>query len=282
MAETNEWLVSTTDATFEADVITRSETGLVVVDFWAEWCAPCRMIGPVLESLAEEFAGGFTLVKAETEHNAEAAGQFEVAGIPAVFAVLDGQVIDRFEGALPESAIREWLAALQNHVLLVHAKTLAKTDVEEAVKQLRELREGSKDNANLLVGIGNELLDLDCVEDVQMILSELESRGYLEAEAEQLKSALSLRSKARVDVASVRSEAEANPDDFEAQFSLASALVGSQEYQETFEICLRLVEQDRAGVGEKARELMVDVFKSLPPDSELVSDYRRQLSMLLF
>ncbi|MEC8473482.1 MAG: thioredoxin domain-containing protein, partial [Planctomycetota bacterium] len=107
MSQENPWLINTTDETFQVDVMERSKLGLVVVDFWAEWCAPCRMLGPVLEKLASESDGKFTLVKAETELNATAAGEFSVSGIPAVFAVVDGQVVDRFEGAMPEPAILE-------------------------------------------------------------------------------------------------------------------------------------------------------------------------------
>ena len=88
MAE-SKWIVNTTDDTFEADVFARSELGIVVVDFWADWCAPCRMIGPVLEKLAIDGDGRFTLVKALTDDNQEAANRFEVRGIPAVFAVLN-------------------------------------------------------------------------------------------------------------------------------------------------------------------------------------------------
>ena len=102
MADDSPYVINTTDQTFDVDVIERSRLGLVVVDFWAQWCAPCRMLGPVLEQIATEANGEFTLVKAETDHNPNAATQFAVGGIPAVFAVYQGEVIDRFEGALPD------------------------------------------------------------------------------------------------------------------------------------------------------------------------------------
>ena len=95
MADDSPYVINTTDQTFDVDVIERSRLGLVVVDFWAQWCAPCRMLGPVLEQIATEANGEFTLVKAETDHNPNAATQFAVGGIPAVFAVYQGEVIDR-------------------------------------------------------------------------------------------------------------------------------------------------------------------------------------------
>ena len=90
-------------------VLEGSKERLVVVDFWAEWCAPCRALGPVLEKLAEEFAGRFLLVKADTEQNQGAAAGFQVSGIPAVFAVIGGQVVDSFQGAMPEPQVKAWI-----------------------------------------------------------------------------------------------------------------------------------------------------------------------------
>ena len=104
MSQENPWLVNTRMRHF-SDVMERSKLGLVVVDFWAEWCAPCRMLGPVLEKLASEADGKFTLVKAETEQNSRC-GEFSVGGIPAVFAVVDGQIVNRFEGAMPN--LQSW------------------------------------------------------------------------------------------------------------------------------------------------------------------------------
>ncbi|RMF39793.1 MAG: co-chaperone YbbN, partial [Planctomycetota bacterium] len=102
-----EWLVETTDATFDADVMIRSQLGLVIVDFWADWCAPCRALAPVLEKVVSEYAGRVTLVKANTDLNPTAAAQFGVQGIPALFAVFDGKIIDAVQGALPEAALVE-------------------------------------------------------------------------------------------------------------------------------------------------------------------------------
>ena len=281
MSKDNPWLVETTDETFAVDVFERSKLGLVVVDFWADWCAPCRMLGPILEGLASESEGKFTLVKAETEKNVEASGQFAVAGIPAVFAVLNGEIIDRFEGALPETALREWLDGLADHIAF--GKLVAKLEVDQdaAVEELRSFAERIESH-ELLIQVGQILLQQGCQQDVDAILKKLEDRGFLEPEADQLKSALALANHANSDLMALRQEADANPGDLSIRLSLAKALVGETEYEEAFEICLVLVEQDRIGTGEEARILMVDVFKALPSDSVLVADYRRKLSMLLF
>lgn len=281
MSDENPWLINTTDDTFDADVIERSKLGLVVLDFWADWCAPCRMLGPMLETLALEFKGEFTLVKAETDQNQTAASQFSVAGIPAVFAVIHGEVIDRFEGALPETALRDWLSSLGEKVDLQDAITLVGTDSKRGLEKLRSLC-STVERDEMLIRAAQVFLQQDCHDDVRTIVEKLEQRGFLEPEAEQLKSALALVGHAHSDPADLRARVASDPDDLESRLLLAKSLVGGKQYEEAFEICLLLVEQDRSGTGEEARALMVDVFKALPSDSALVAEYRRKLSMLLF
>ncbi len=282
MAEQSEWIINTTDDTFEADVFARSEVGLVVVDFWADWCGPCRILGPILEKLAREQAGRFTLVKADTDQNQSAAGQFGVSGIPAVFAVLDGQVVDSFQGALPEQAVKEWLESLETMATLVEASRLAGDDPAAAEQKIRGILEQSPDYAPALISLAELLLGQDRDDECGEIMARLEARGFLEPPAEKLKATLALKSKASIDLAAAQSAAESNPDDFNAQLTFAEALLGHQQHAEAFDICLSLVERDRNDSGEKARALMVEAFQALPADSDLVSDYRRRLSMLLY
>ena len=115
----SEWVVSTTDATFVQDVVERSHLLPVVVDFWAEWCQPCRALTPALEKLAEENQGRFLLVKANTEETPAAAGQFGVQSIPSVFGLRDGDVVDGFMGALPEAEIRQGKAEVGECIIAV-------------------------------------------------------------------------------------------------------------------------------------------------------------------
>jgi putative thioredoxin len=276
------WVVNTTAESFERDVLERSFEVPVVVDFWAAWCAPCRALGPILEKLAAENAGRFILVKADTDQVQEAARQFQVQSIPAVFGVIAGEVVDFFAGALPETEIRTWLNRLLQGARLMDAQRLEAADPQRAEVVYREILGEQPKDAKALLGLGRLLVTQQRGDEAKAILAELESRGFLESEAEKLKSALQLLDKGNVDLGALRQSVQAEPGNLELRLQLAQALAGSGSYEEAFEICLALVEQDRQGAGERARQVMVDVFRVLPEDSELVHDYRRKLAMLLY
>lgn len=112
MPSDSQFVVDANDANFEEVAIRGSTQQPVVVDFWAEWCGPCRALGPLLESLAEEFAGAFLLVKVDTESAPEASQRFNVRSIPAVVGIADGKIVAEFVGAQPEASVREFLAKL--------------------------------------------------------------------------------------------------------------------------------------------------------------------------
>lgn len=285
MSETTKkstWVVNTTDEDFEAIVFAGSKERLVVVDFWAEWCAPCRALGPVLEKLADEFGGRFLLAKANTDNAQRASAEFQVSGIPAVFAMLDGNIVDSFQGAMPEAAVREWINKQLAGTLLLDAKRLAVTDPIAAESKLREILEQAPNDATALIPLAELLIAQHRSDECREIIEQLEKRGFMESSAEKIKAVLELSSKAGVSIEAARGEAEANPKNFELQLTLAEVLAAHQQYEQAFEICLSLVALDRKQTGEKARALMVDVFRVLPEDSELTRDYRRKLSMALY
>jgi len=276
------WVVAATVASFEDDVFQRSLDVPVVIDFWASWCAPCRALGPLLEKLAEEYAGRFILVKADTDQLQQAAMQFQVQSIPAVFGVVGGEVVDGFAGVLPEPQIRTWLDGLLQGVRLLEAQRWEATEPERAEQAYREILAQQPQNAPALIGLGRLLVGQQRTGEVEAIVAQLESRGFLEPEAEKLKAALDLREMGGIDVGALRQAVAADPGNLEFRLQLAQALAGGGAYEEALEICLALVQQDRHGLGEQARKTMIDVFRVLPDDSELIHDYRRKLAMLLY
>ena len=275
-------VVSTTDERFETDVLVRSQLGLVIVDFWAEWCAPCRALAPVLEQLAEEFQDQLTLVKADTEQNPVASQQFGVTGIPAVFAVLDGKPIDGFQGALPEEDLRAWINKCLQAEHMFRIKQQITVDPEAAENAVRQLMTIDELGDEAKVMLLQSLFAQGKTEECRDLLSDLNTRGYLEAECERIQAELALGTKVSVDVKQLRSQAEQNPSDFDVRFQLAEVLAAQKQYPEALDLCLDLVTKDRAATGEQARLLMLDVFRIEGDDSDITRDYRRKLSMALY
>lgn len=276
------WIIDTTAETFDQDVFEKSHETLVILDFWATWCAPCRQLSPVLENLAKELDGKFVLVKANTEEVPEAAGKFQVTGIPAVFAVIDGEVVDAFQGALPEEQIRGWLESLSAASTLAEAKRLEDLSPAGAEAKYRTLAEQLPDDPVPKIGLARTLLAQERFDECQELIAELEKRGFLEAEAESVKAALDLHGMQGEDLGELRAQIESQPENLELQLKLAEALAGDQEYEEALQACLAIVEKDKKGVGDTARQVMIDIFRVLPADSELTTTYRRKLSTALY
>jgi putative thioredoxin len=285
---TNPNIVDVTPATFEREVIERSREVPVVVDFWAPWCGPCRMLGPALEKLAVEYDGKFLLAKANTDEMPDIAAQFRVQGIPAVFALKDAQVRDSFVGVLPEKALRSFIEQLMPtpvETLLVEARATEATNPEAAETLLRDAVTATTNpsDATARIALAGFLRRHRRLDEAHALLADLERRGYLEPDAERLKAELLLEQGAQAagPVDAARAEADAHPNDLAARFRLAEALAAAGQHREALETALDLVERDRRNTGEEARKLMLALFNVLPLDSDLAAEFRRKLSFVL-
>ncbi|AGA25436.1 tetratricopeptide repeat protein [Singulisphaera acidiphila] len=286
MSTNTPYVIDTTSETFEKDVIERSSELPVVIDFWAEWCAPCRTLGPILERLAEEYDGKFLLVKANTEEVAQLASAFGVRSIPAVFGLVDGRVRDSFVGVLSESAIRAFLDRLMPtpaETAIKEAKGLEATDSQAAEAKYRSALELLPNEPAIKIGLARTLLAQDRLEEGRALITDLERRGFLEPEAEKVKAELTLRGQGQATggVEAARAAVEASPNDLPLKLALAEALAAAGQYEAALDLCLELVERDRKGVGESARKTMLAIFRLLG-DAEIVGDYQRKLATVLF
>jgi putative thioredoxin len=281
------WIVTATEENFQTEVAERSREVLVVVDFWATWCQPCRLLGPILEKLATEYQGKFVLVKAETERLPNIAAAFAVQSIPAVYGVRGGELVDYFVGLLPENQIRSWIDRLlpsPAETLVTEARALEATDAPAAEAKYRQAAELAPNLAQAKIGLASTLLAAGRAEESRQVMAELESRGFLEPEAEKVKAQLDLldRGEHAGSLADRRAAVAANPGDLEQQLKLAEALAAAGHYDEALQTALALIQADRKKFGEPARKIMVDIFHLLPDDSDLTSEYRRKMSTALY
>jgi len=286
MSDKHPAIIDVTADTFEIDVLERSRQVPILVDFWAEWCGPCRTLGPVLERLAAEYDGRFILAKANVDKLPEVAREFRVMSIPSVFAVRDGQARDSFVGAISEREIRAFIDRMMPtpaELCLAEAQKLETSNPQAAEAKYREAVALAGKESGPTIALARFLLGQEQLEECRALLDGLMKRGYLEPDAEKLKAELTVRSGGQ-DAGSVeaaRKAATEAPNDLHARFRLAEALAAAQAFPEALEVTLDLVERDRTGVGENARKLMLALFQMLPADSPLALEYRRKLSFVL-
>ncbi|MDA7980071.1 MAG: thioredoxin [Pirellulales bacterium] len=284
----NESLVfDVSEANFQEEVVDRSHETPVVIDFWAPWCGPCRALGPFLESAAQKSAGKFVLAKVNVDENQKLAVQFSVQGIPAVFAMRDGKIVDSFTGVLPEQKLTEWLAKLQPsevEQLVAEAKKLLVADPASAEEKLRQALANDPAAHQAKLTLAQLMFSTGNVAAAKELLDELEARGFMEPDAETLRAEIELTERAEMagDIEQLRATVESSPDDETKKVELAYALFAAGDHEDALKTALAIVERDRQGSGEQAKEAMVTMFRVLGEQNDLTSTYRRQLSMALY
>jgi len=288
MADTqpsSQWVIDVTDRDFEAQVIERSHTLPVVVDFWAPWCGPCRVLGPLLERLADDHAGAFMLAKVNTDENPGLAGAFQVQSIPMVIGVRDGALAAHFVGALPESGVRDFLARLLpsegEQMAAQAAELLAAGQSAEAEALFRRALETDVRADIARIGLAS-LLSERGEEAEALALLEQVAPGPYRQEADRLASALRVRQSGAGDEAGLRAQVDADPTNLEARFTLAQTLASGARYEEALEHYLTIVKRDRAWRDDGARKAMLDIFDLLGSGHELTDRYRSELAAVLF
>jgi len=278
------YCIDVSEANFMQEVIEASRRVPVLVDFWAPWCGPCRSLGPILEKLAAEYQGRFRLAKINSDENQALAGQFGVRGIPNVKAVVDGQIVNEFTGALPESAVREFIDALlpspAEPLRLEALAARARGEGDATRKLLLQAIHLDPRHEQARLDLIDVLLDAGDLTEAQRLLDEIAASAKDRNRIESLSARLALSQGAApgADETSLLSRLAADPADLEARLALANLQAVKQDYRAALEQLLEMVRRDRAFQDDTGRKTMLQIFSLLGPDSDLVREYRGKLS----
>jgi putative thioredoxin len=281
----NEWVIDASDRDFESAVIERSQQTPIVVDFWAPWCGPCRTLGPLLERLAEEHHGAFILAKVNVDESPELSRALNIQSIPMVLGFRDGKGVAEFVGALPEAAVRQFLAEVlpsEAERLAVEAAELwsAGSHAESEATFQRALELDARcDRA--LFGLAGILADRDAYDTALQLLDRI-SAGPLRQDADRLAAEIRIRLAGGGDENSLRVKLAANPADLETRLLLGQVLAALSKYEEALTEDLEIVRRNRGFRDGAARKAMLDIFDLLGADSAITNHYRSELAKVLF
>jgi putative thioredoxin len=276
-------VIEVNERDFQAQVLERSKTTPVVVDFWAPWCGPCRTLGPTLERLAGEAKGEWVLAKINVDNNQRLSQAFGVQGIPAVKAFRDGKVVEEFAGALPESQVRAWLKRVlpsASDGLLAAAAAMEQHDPSEAAARYRLALGEDPNNTAALFSLGRLLVSQGIPEGIEA-LRQVPSGApqYSRARAWlTLADFFEQAGKASGWLDQLGSDTQ---DTSDARYRSAAHMARAGRYADAINQLLAIVERDRAFRDDAARKTLLALFEALG-DDPLVANGRRRLASALF
>ena len=279
--------------TFAADVLEASRDVPVIVDFWAPWCGPCKQLGPLLEKVVSEARGAVRLVKVNIDENQEIAQQLHIQSIPTVYAFRNGQPVDGFMGAIPESQLRAFVqqltggaagASAADDTLAAAEEAYASGDVATAAQAYAQALQDEPGHPKAVAGLARCYLKSGDVERARKTLQLVRPDGVEDESIRAVEAEVKLREQAAKagDTAELRAKLDANPDDHQARYDLSLALDAKGDRTGALDALLEIVRRDRNWNDQAARKHLVTLFEAMGPADPRTIDARRRLSSILF
>ncbi|HKQ24648.1 MAG TPA: thioredoxin [Burkholderiales bacterium] len=278
--------VDVTNDTFEHEVIEASKSTPVVVDFWAPWCGPCRVLKPILEKLASEYGGRFKLAKVNSDENQAIAAAYGIRSIPDVMAFKDGKAVSHFLGAVPESQVRTFIDELfpkPTETERARAAQLRETgNLAGAVEALHKAIDLDTANDAARLDLAELLIELKRLNEAETALVPVQPSPDWGERLATLRSALTFaRSAESASETELKAKLATNSADLESRLVLAGLYAGTRKYREALDELLEIVRRDRNWKDGEARKRILAIFNLAEKQPELVSEYRKRLASAL-
>jgi putative thioredoxin len=269
------FVIDVTEETFNNDVALRSRTTPVIVDLWAEWCGPCKQLSPVLEKLANEAGGAWVLARIDVDANPRLAQAFQAQSIPMVVAIIGGQMVDAFLGAMPEAQVKQWLTqvlAVADQLGVQPAPAADGAESEDAFDDLPPALSAARD--------AMETGDLDgAARALEKALADVPADPLAKSWLAQVNL---MRRVSSYDPMTVSRDAAAHPEDVAAQLRAADFEMAGGDAEKAFDRILGVVKRTSGPERNTARLHLLDLFEVVSPDDERLKKARTQLTLLLF
>jgi putative thioredoxin len=282
----------TTTQTFMQDVIEPSKQVPVLVDFWAEWCGPCKQLGPIIEKVVRAAKGAVRLVKMDIDKHPQIAGQLGIQSIPAVYAFVNGQPVDGFVGNLPESQVKAFIDRLTgpagpsevDQIIAEGEARLAGGDIAAGAELFSAVLEAEPDSVPAALGLARCLIATNDTARAREVLDRLPATAAADPNVAAVRAQLALaaQTEALGDAAPLEARISANPADHQARFDLALLLNARGDREAAVEHLLEIMRRDRSWNEEGARKQLLQFFEAWGPMDEATLAGRRQLSSILF